>query len=71
MHLRNGCRFHIGSHSDAGGEIVEISTDTHEVWFMQGSKEVFMEKVTLDSLLKGDLRKSYAHWLVHTHHCAV
>ena len=29
---------------------------------MQGSKEVFMERVNLDSMLRGDLRKSYAHW---------
>lgn len=43
---------------------MEISTDTDEVWLMQGSKEVFMEKVSLESMLKGDLTKSYAHWLV-------
>lgn len=54
--------FNTGSQSDAGGEIVEISTDTHEVWLMQGSKEVFMERIDLDSMLRGDLRKSYAHW---------
>ena len=29
---------------------------------MQGRKEVFMERVNLDSMLRGDLRKSYAHW---------
>ena len=47
---------------DAGGEIVEISTDTEEVWLMQGSKEVFMQQISIDSMLKGDLTKSYAHW---------
>lgn len=53
-----------GSAKDAGGEIVEISVDTHEVWLVQGSKEVFMEKVDVSSMLKGDLTKSYAHWYV-------
>ena len=55
-------RLHTGSQSDAGGEIVEISTDTHEVWLMQGSKEVFMERINLATMLRGDLGKSYAHW---------
>ena len=51
-----------GSKKDAGGEIVEISTDIHEVWLVQGSKEVFMEKVNIESVLQGDLTKAYAHW---------
>lgn len=59
-----GVHCYTGSQPDAGGEIVEISTDTDEVWLMQGSKEVFMKKISLDSMLKGDLTKSYAHWLV-------
>lgn len=53
-----------GDQLDAGGEIVEISTDTHEVWLVQGTKEVFMEKVDIDSILTGDLTKSDAHWWV-------
>lgn len=43
---------------------MEISTNTQEVWLVQGSKEVFMDRVNLDSMLRGDLRKSYAHWSV-------
>lgn len=54
-----------GSETDAGGEIVEISSDTHEVWLLQGSKEVFMEQVDVHSMFKGDLTKSYAHWWVY------
>ncbi len=53
-----------GNQLDAGGEIVEISTDTREVWLVQGNKEVFMEKVDINSMLTGDLTKSYAHWWV-------
>ena len=64
LRLHHSLQCHAGSQSDAGGEIVEISTDTDEVWLTQGSKEVFMEKINLDSLLKGDLTKSYAHWRV-------
>ena len=43
---------------------MEISVDTHAVWLVQGSKEVFMEKVDISSMLEGDLTKSYAHWWV-------
>ncbi len=53
-----------GDQLDAGGKIVEFSTDTHEVWLVQGNKEAFMEKVDINSLLTGDLTKSYAHWWV-------
>ena len=48
--------------ADAGGEIVEISTETEEVWLMQGSKEVFMQQISIEAMLKGNLTKSYAHW---------
>ncbi|DBA74854.1 TPA: cytochrome c oxidase subunit 1 [Trebouxia sp. C0005] len=57
-----GLQLRKGDQLDAGGEIVEISTDTHEVWLVQGMKEVFMEKVDINSMLTGDLTKSYAHW---------
>ncbi len=43
---------------------MEVSIDTHEVWLIQGTKEVYMEKVDISSVLKGDLSKSYAHWWV-------
>lgn len=57
-----GLQLRKGDQLDAGGEIVEISTDTHEVWLVQGNKEVFMEEVDITSMLTGDLTKSYAHW---------
>ncbi|DBA89443.1 TPA: hypothetical protein ACH3X1_004075 [Trebouxia sp. C0004] len=57
-----GLQLRKGDQLDAGGEIVEISTDTHEVWLVQGAKEVFMEKADIISMLTGDLTKSYAHW---------
>ena len=60
--MLSACTCLAGSQKDAGGEIVEISVDTHEVWLMQGSKEVFTEKVDASRMLKGDLTKSYAHW---------
>ena len=43
---------------------MEISTDTEEVWLVQGSKEVFMQQINISSMLKGDLTKAYAHWSV-------
>ena len=43
---------------------MEISSDTEEVWLMQGRKEVFMHQISISSVLKGDLTKSYAHWSV-------
>ncbi len=51
-----------GDEKDAGGEIVEISTDVREVWLLSGSKEVLYSEPDPETAFAGDLSRSYAHW---------
>lgn len=58
-----GLIVHKGDEKDAGGEIVEISTDVREVWLLSGSKEVLYSEPDPETAFAGDLSRSYAHWV--------
>ncbi|EIE23312.1 alpha-1,6-glucosidase, partial [Coccomyxa subellipsoidea C-169] len=52
-----------GDEKDAGGEIVEIRDEVPDIWLLDGSKTVYFQKPDLASLPRGDLSKSFAHWV--------
>ncbi|BDA50310.1 Pullulanase [Coccomyxa sp. Obi] len=58
-----GLLTHKGDEKDAGGEIVEIRDEVPEIWLLDGSKTVFFQKPDLAGLPRGDLSKSFAHWV--------
>lgn len=54
-----------GDEKDAGGDVLKIGKQEHELYFVAGRKAPFYERPDLDALPPGDLTKAAAHWCEH------
>lgn len=51
-----------GDEKDAGGDVLKIGKQEHELYFVAGRKAPFYERPDLNALPPGDLSKAAAHW---------